>query len=110
MLQTRDVPASRVFTMADIFRDPHFAARETITHAPDPVLGSIAMPAPAPRLSGTPGEVRHAGGDVGANTVEVLRTIGRMSEGEIKALLDSGAAFDLTHTRGLVPHPKENPE
>ncbi len=88
--------------MADIFRDPHFAARGTITHAPDPVLGSIAMPAPAPRLSNTPGVVRHAGGDVGADTVKVLRTIGHMSEDEIAALLDSGAAFDLTHARGLA--------
>ena len=110
LLHARDVPASRVFTMADIFRDPHFAARGTITHAPDPVLGSIAMPAPAPRLSCTPGEVRHAGGDVGADTVDVLRTIGHMSEDEITALLDSGAAFDLSHARGLAPYPKENPE
>jgi crotonobetainyl-CoA:carnitine CoA-transferase CaiB-like acyl-CoA transferase len=102
LLHARDVPASRVFTMADIFRDPHFAARGTITHAPDPVLGSIAMPAPAPRLSNTPGVVRHAGGDVGADTVKVLRTIGHMSEDEIAALLDSGAAFDLTHARGLA--------
>ena len=33
-----------------------------------------------------------------------------MSEDEIKALLDSGAAFDLTHARDLAPHPKENTE
>ncbi len=109
MLHARDVPASRVFTMADIFQDPHFAARGTITHAPDPVLGSVAMPAPAPRLSITPGEVRHAGGDVGANTIDVLRTIGRLNEDEILALLDSGAAFDLTHARSLKPRLTESP-
>ena len=30
LLQSQDVPGARVFTMADIFRDPHFPARGTI--------------------------------------------------------------------------------
>lgn len=107
LLHGTDVPASRVFTMADIFRNPHFEARGTIVHAPDPVLGTIAMPAPAPRLSGTPGEVRHAGGEVGADTVAVLRDVGRLPQREIDALLESGAAFDRAHARapGLVENP-----
>lgn len=109
MLHERDVPASRVFTMADIFSDPHFAARSTIVHAPDALLGSIAMPAPAPRLSGTPGEVRHAGRDVGADTVEVLRSIGGLDGAEIDTLLKTGAAFDPAHPGKTVPRLMENP-
>ena len=109
MLHERDVPASRVFTMADIFSDPHFAARGTIVHAPDALLGSIAMPAPAPRLSGTPGEVRHAGRDVGADTVEVLRSIGGLDDAEIDTLLKTGAAFDPAHPGKTVPRLMENP-
>ena len=109
MLHERDVPASRVFTMADIFSDPHFAARGTIVHAPDALLGSIAMPAPAPRLSGTPGEVRHAGRDVGADTVEVLRSIGGLDGAEINALLETGAAFDPAHPGKTAPRLMENP-
>ncbi len=98
LLQTQDVPGARVFTMADIFRDPHFAARGTIIHAPDKELGTVAMPAPAPRLSATPGVVRHAGGVVGEDTVQVLRTLGEFSTDEITQLLQSGAAFDAAHT------------
>ena len=109
MLHERDVPASRVFTMADIFSDPHYTARGTIVHAPDALLGSIAMPAPAPRLSGTPGEVRHAGRDVGADTVEVLRSIGGLDGAEIDALLKTGTAFDPAHPGKTVPHLMENP-
>ncbi len=97
LLQDNDVPGSRVFTMADIFRDPHFAARGTIVHAPDKELGTVAMPAPAPRLSATPGAVRHAGGVVGADTVQVLRTLGHFTSDEIAQLLESGAAFDAAH-------------
>ena len=109
MLHERDVPASRVFTMADIFSDPHYTARGTIVHAPDALLGSIAMPAPAPRLSGTPGEVRHAGRDVGADTVEVLRSIGGLDDAEIDTLLKTGAAFDPAHPGKTVPRLMENP-
>lgn len=109
LVQRRDVPASRVFTMADIFRDPHFAARDTIVHASDSLLGSIAMPAPAPRLSGTPGAVRHAGGEVGADTLRVLRAVAGFGHEDIEALLASGAAFD--HARAGPPARRavENP-
>lgn len=108
LLHAREVPASRVFTMADIFQNPHFAARDTIVHAPDEQLGTVAMPAPAPRLSATPGEVRHAGGDVGANTVEVLGTLGGLGAQEIKSLLESGAAFDAKHASQVAARPVEN--
>ena len=104
MLQERDVPASRVFTMADIFSDPHFAARGSIVHAPDADLGSIAKPAPAPRLSATPGAVIHAGGAIGADTVDVLGRVAGLTSTEIDALLASGAAFDAAHAR-----PRTNP-
>ncbi len=109
MLQERDVPASRVFTMADIFRDPHFAARGSIVHAPDAELGSVAMPAPAPRLSATPGHISHAGGAIGADTVDVLGRVGGLGRAEIDALLASGAAFDPAHARPRTAPLAENP-
>lgn len=94
LLHRSDVPASRVFTMEDIFRDPHFAARDAIVHAPDEDLGTVAMPAPNPKLSETPGSVKHAGAKVGAHTVAVLKRVAAMSTEEIDDLLATGAAFD----------------
>ncbi len=93
-LHERDVPASKVFTMADIFRDPHFAARGTILQVPHDQLGTVALAAPAPRLSATPGEVRHAGRMVGADTRAVLERLGGYSGQEVEALIASGAACD----------------
>ena len=103
LLHERDVPASRVFTMADIFRDPHFAARGTIAQVPDDTLGTVAMPAPAPRLSATPGAIHHTGREVGADTVSVLREVGGLSAAQVDALLASGAAFDLHHRAAAAP-------
>jgi crotonobetainyl-CoA:carnitine CoA-transferase CaiB-like acyl-CoA transferase len=37
----------------------------------DPALGEVAMVAPVPRLSATPGEVRSAGPALGAHNAEV---------------------------------------
>ncbi len=64
LLHNSAVPASRIYTMADIFQDTHFAARGAIVDAPDAELGSIKMANVVPRLSETPGRVRNAGGGV----------------------------------------------
>ena len=72
------------------------------------LLVPVLMPAPAPRLSATPGQVRHAGGEIGANTVDVLRTIGGLAAQEIESLLESGAAFDAEHASQVAARPVEN--
>ena len=47
--------------MADIFDDPHFAAREDIVWIEDPAVGPVPMPNVVPRFSETPGAIRHTG-------------------------------------------------
>ena len=77
--------------MADIFRDAHFAARSAIVEAPDEELGSIRMANVVPRLSATPGRVRHAGsGLVGQDTRNVLASILGLSEAAIDRLQADG--------------------
>ena len=89
-LNEAGVPATRIFTMADIFRDPHYAARQAIVQAPDEDLGSIAMAAPVPRLSETPGRVRHAGHHIGQDTRRVLADVAGYSAAEIEKLERAG--------------------
>ncbi|HVL59608.1 MAG TPA: CoA transferase [Burkholderiaceae bacterium] len=85
-LQQAEVPATRIFTIADIFGDPHYQARRTIVDAPDDELGSVAMATVVPRLSATPGEVRHSGRRVGQDTRRVLRDLLELSEERIAEL------------------------
>lgn len=92
LLHDAAVPASRIYTMADIFRDAHFKARGAIVDAPDTELGSIRMANVVPRLSETPGHVRHAGGGtVGADTRDVLARVAGLSAAEIDDLEAAGA-------------------
>lgn len=60
LLEEGGVPASPVNSIADIFRDPHFAARDNLLTVQDQLLGELVQPGIVPKLSRTPGTV--AGG------------------------------------------------
>lgn len=98
-----DVPATRIYKMSDIFRDPHFAARETIVRAPDGRGDTVAMSAPVPRLSETPGAVRWAGRETGADTGAVLSGMFGISDERIAELRAAGA-ITRTDRPGDAPH------
>lgn len=91
MLETHNVPATRIFTIEDIFRDPHYRARASIVAAPDEDLGSVAMAAVVPRLSETPGGVVHAGHRIGQDTRTVLSHVLHYSDAQIASLEAEGA-------------------
>jgi alpha-methylacyl-CoA racemase len=57
-----------VLDLEEIELDPHNAARETFVTA-----AGIVQPAPAPRLSGTPGSLRRPPPVPGEHTAEILR-------------------------------------
>ena len=86
LLNEAGVPATRIFTMADIFRDPHYQARNAIVELPDDEMGTVAMAAPVPRLSATPGRIRHAGRRVGQDTREVLGRVAGLSTAALDQL------------------------
>jgi crotonobetainyl-CoA:carnitine CoA-transferase CaiB-like acyl-CoA transferase len=64
-----------VNTIADIFADPHFAARGTIARLDDSALGEIAVPAVLPRLSETPGAIESLGPPLGDWNARIARII-----------------------------------
>ena len=91
-----EVPSSRVFTMADVFRDPHFAARAMLLDVPHPVLGSVRQQGIVPKLSDSPGGVRWVGPDTGADTVGVLSDVLGYSTDTIDRLQAQGAVHAPT--------------
>jgi crotonobetainyl-CoA:carnitine CoA-transferase CaiB-like acyl-CoA transferase len=60
-----DAVAGPVYSIADIFEDPQFAAREAITTVEHPRLGPVRTANVVPRLSLTPGRVREHGHELG---------------------------------------------
>ncbi len=88
-LSDHDVPASRIYSVADIVSDPHYLAREMIVSAQLPGDLSVKMPGISPKLSDTPGEVRWVGPTLGQHTDDVLAELG-LSDADIKRLHDKG--------------------
>jgi crotonobetainyl-CoA:carnitine CoA-transferase CaiB-like acyl-CoA transferase len=106
VLEQAAVPAMRIFTIADIFADPHYRARGAIVRAPDPELGTVAMAQAVPRLSQTPGAVRHAGHRLGEDSRTVLRDWLGLDSAALdtlqasRVILDSSTPPDMPQAAG----------
>ncbi|HEY8049045.1 MAG TPA: CoA transferase [Ramlibacter sp.] len=89
-LDAAEVPATTIFTIADIFEDPHFKARGMLVQAPDDDLGQVTLAGIVPKLSRTPGRIRWSGHRLGQDTREVLREMASLTDGDIDALQAEG--------------------
>jgi crotonobetainyl-CoA:carnitine CoA-transferase CaiB-like acyl-CoA transferase len=90
VLESAGVPAGRIYSAADIVRDPHYAAREMLLDASLPGGVSVKMPGIVPKLSETPGAMRWTGPALGQDTSEVLAALG-YAEASIEELRKEGA-------------------
>jgi crotonobetainyl-CoA:carnitine CoA-transferase CaiB-like acyl-CoA transferase len=89
-LERFGVAGIRVMTMAEIADDAHYRARGSIVSVPDETYGDIPMAAPVPRMSTTPGHIRHAGRPLGHDTARVLAGLG-YTDAAIEDLRRAGA-------------------
>ncbi|MFM0377777.1 CaiB/BaiF CoA-transferase family protein [Paraburkholderia strydomiana] len=89
-LERAEVPAGRIYSVADIVSDPHYQARDMLLQAQLPGGASVKMPGIVPKLSDTPGEVRWQGPTLGEHTGSVLSELGFATE-EIERLRREGA-------------------
>ena len=71
VLNAADVPVGRIYSAADMFTDPQFAARKMIEHFKWQDGLDIALPNVTPKLSETPGAVRTPSPDLGQHNDEV---------------------------------------
>ncbi|WP_186222699.1 CaiB/BaiF CoA transferase family protein [Burkholderia gladioli] len=76
VLNAADVPAGRIYSVADMFSDPQFVARQMIQRFRLPDGQEIPLPNITPKLSDTPGDTRWLGPALGEHTDEVLGGLG----------------------------------
>jgi crotonobetainyl-CoA:carnitine CoA-transferase CaiB-like acyl-CoA transferase len=72
------VPCGPIYSIADIFKDPQYQAREAMVEVVDPRVGPVTIPAAMPRLSETPARFRHTGRPLGADTAAILAELLRL--------------------------------
>ncbi len=89
-MERHGVPAGLIYRAPDMLRDPHFQAREAIVRVPHQEFGEVAMQNVCPRLSGTPGEVRHCGPGLGEHNDLVFGDLLGLGEEEMERLRNTG--------------------
>ncbi len=80
VLEKADVPAGRIYSIADIVNDVQFQARgmiekHSLNHASNQ-SAEVLLPGIVPKLSETPGQTRWIGPKLGEHTAEILQSIG----------------------------------
>jgi formyl-CoA transferase len=88
-LEGADVPAGKIYTVADIAADPHYAARGMLQTVQMDDGSELAVPGFIPKLSATPGSQRRNAPALGQDTDAVLREVG-LTEAQIAALRERG--------------------
>jgi alpha-methylacyl-CoA racemase len=84
IFEGKDACTTPVLDLDEVDRHPHNRERRLIID-----IDGVPQPAPAPRLSRTPGEATRAGNPRGSDMREILTELGCPEE-EIKELLDAG--------------------
>jgi crotonobetainyl-CoA:carnitine CoA-transferase CaiB-like acyl-CoA transferase len=89
-LAAEEVPSSLVMSVRDLFEDAQVRARENLLSIATPWLESLFMPGVVPRLTVTPGTVRHAGPpEPGHDNDEIYGSRLGLSTKELARLRDS---------------------
>lgn len=85
LLNEAQVPNGKIYSMADIVRDPQYLARGMIQSVNLRDGTELKVPGVVPKLSETPGDVGWVGPQLGEHTDEVLASLGYRGD-EISAL------------------------
>lgn len=90
VMDAHAVAFAPVHDIADVFADPHLAAREALVSVPDGELGALRMQNVVPRFPDSPGEVRCTGPSLGQHNEEVFCGELGLPAGELDRLRGAG--------------------
>ena len=76
VLEQARVPVGKIYSVADIANDPQYLAREMIIETRERDGQSLRVPGIVPKLSETPGKLRHPAPALGEHNEEVLTADG----------------------------------
>lgn len=89
LMDEAQVPAGPVYTMEEVYQDPHVLARDMLVEMEHPTAGMFKMTGIPVKLSDTPGTIETPPPLLGQHTLEVLQALG-YSEEQIQILIDNG--------------------
>jgi crotonobetainyl-CoA:carnitine CoA-transferase CaiB-like acyl-CoA transferase len=90
IFEEHEAAIAPAYSIEDIFRDPHYRARETLVSVDHPTLGPVTMQNMIASLSATPGRITQSGAPIGEHTRAILEGDLGLSDAEIVALGEHG--------------------
>lgn len=85
-----DVPVAAAYSAADVFADPHVAARGDLVTVDDPVVGPLRQQAPATRFAGQPVTAPTGAPRLGEHNEDVWCGLVGLAPDELTRLRDAG--------------------
>jgi len=90
ILRVAEVPVGPINDIADLLKDEHVRARQMIVDVPDGDRSPLSLEGVFPRMQQTPGRIRHAGNEIGADNQEIYGERLGLSAKEIEELKQAG--------------------
>src|SRR5262245_44811212 len=90
ILERHEVPFGVAYSVADIFADPHVAARGAIETVNDPTIGPVRMQGVYPRFSRTPGRIERGAPVLGSDNETVYKGLLGLTDVELEKLAKEG--------------------
>lgn len=91
ILVAADVVYGPVNSIADIFHDPQFRARDMLVEVEDPEVGPLTVPGVVPKLSATPGDPVSTGAwELGTHNDQVYRELLGLDDDQLAELAADG--------------------
>jgi len=85
-----EVPCGALNTIADVFADPRFAAREVLQTVDVPQVGPVVVPGPLPKLSRSAGRLDSLGPALGSANEDVFCGLLALTTDELRSLSEEG--------------------
>ncbi|MBT3330232.1 MAG: CoA transferase [Rhodospirillaceae bacterium] len=81
-----------IYSVAQIFEDPQFAAREAIVPVQDDDYGEVRLQAIIPKLTNNPGKMRHTARSLGADNDAIYKEFLDLDPKQVAELKEKGIA------------------
>src|SRR5690606_2560650 len=89
-LKAADIPATKVYTAAEIANDAQYRARAMVREVDDPNLGTLLHPGIVPHFPDAPGSVRSTGRDIGVDGESIAQELLGYGSAKIAELRANG--------------------
>jgi formyl-CoA transferase len=91
-VEAANIPATKIYTIADVAADPQYRARRMVTEVDDPQLGRLLHPGVVPVVEGLDrdAQIRWVGPDVGQHNSEVFGGLLGYSAAELADMKEKG--------------------